>query len=88
MIRKSRIVCAALRKNDVIVVGPRHYDHITVRQIINTQISFVDAEQGFVDQSGTFYNRVDALKIAEEAGQHIDYKRNGSKTELYSEGLY
>lgn len=88
MERKPKIICAALRKDGVIVVGPRHYDHIMVRQIVNTQITFVDAEQGFIDQYGTFYNRIDALKVVKETGQVIDYERNGSDTELYSEGLY
>ena len=88
MERKPKIVCAALRKGGVVVVGPRHYDHIMLRQIVNTQINFVDAEQGFIDQYGNFYNRVDAFKVAKEAEQTINYARNGSDTELYSEGLY
>ena len=96
MKNKPIIVCAALLKEGIIIAGPRHYDVVMKTQMMCIQycekdkrkISFVDAEQGFVDQFGNFYNRVDALKVAEEAGQHIDYERNGSKTELFSEGLY
>jgi len=48
-----------------------------------------EAEQGFIDQFGNFYNRNEALKTIHCNNlQIINYDRNGSTVELYSEGLY
>lgn len=44
--------------------------------------------QGFVDQFGNYLTRKQALYIVVENGQEINWDRNGSTTELYSEGLY
>lgn len=88
------IVCAAIRKDDIIIPGPRHFD-LTMISLIKklqtnqtNQTSFMDAEQGFIDQFGKFYDRKEALQIALKANQNIDYSRNISMDELYSEGLY
>lgn len=43
--------------------------------------------QGFIDQYYNWWSREDAYKIALHADQ-IDHDRNGSTTELFSEGLY
>ncbi len=96
MKNKPVIVCAALLKEGIIIAGPRHYDLVMKTQIMpithcekrKRKINFNNAEQGFVDQFGKFYNREEALKVAKDAGQDIDFERNGSTTELYSEGLY
>ena len=45
-------------------------------------------EQGFIDQWGDFMSREEALKVALASGQRINMKRNGSSTQLFSEGLY
>ncbi len=92
-----RIVCAAVRGMDNrLVVGPRHMDQ-TMRNTIRemTEVTsvrdwFDGAEQGFIDQFGDFYNRVDAWKVAEAAGQ-IFARCGGDTTDggtLYSENLY
>lgn len=89
---KTIIVCAALRKGDVIIAGPRHFDSVMLSQIKaiagNDKGMFADAEQGFVDQFGNFWRRMDAMMLARASGQPLDMSRNGSKTKLYSEGLY
>ena len=43
--------------------------------------------QGFIDQYGNWWSREDAFVIAKAANQ-INFARNGSNVELYSEGLY
>lgn len=54
------------------------------------QITFIDNEEGFIDQHGNFHTRQQAWKIAEANGQIIH--RCGGDTAnggtLYSENLY
>lgn len=86
-----RIVCAACKHSSgLIVCGARHFDRIMNAQIKATGIKkWASAEQGFIDQFGNFYNRVEALQIiARNELQTINMQSNGSSTELYSEGLY
>lgn len=89
---KTIIVCAAIKKGDIIIAGPRHFDSVMLSQIKaisgDNRGAFADAEQGFIDQFGNFWGRIDAMILARAAGQSIDMDRNGSKTRLYSEGLY
>ncbi|RLD07545.1 MAG: hypothetical protein DRI65_04390 [Chloroflexota bacterium] len=88
------IVCAALRLGDTVIAGPRHFDSVMRSQITaimkpeDKKSIFAGAEQGFVDKYGDFWNRIDAMVIVLANNQAIDLKRNGSKTELFSEGLY
>jgi hypothetical protein len=90
----NHIVCAALRLGDTVIAGPRHFDAVMRSQITaimkpgDKKGIFAGAEQGFVDKYGDFWNRIDAMIIARANGQAVDLKRNGSKTELFSEGLY
>lgn len=92
---KIIIVCAANRfKDGLIIAGARHFDNVmhgNVQRIFKTdnrkyQCSM--SQQGFIDQWGRFYNRVDAFKIVQENGQPFNLERNGSDNVLYSEGLY
>lgn len=97
MIIQSRIVCAAVKGRDgLIVTGPRHMD-ITMRQVIRNLTDCKSIQQwtegsiqGFVDQFGVFYTRTEAWKIAQAAGQILN--RCGGDTRdggtLYSENLY
>lgn len=88
---QPRIVCAACRHEDIIIVGPRHWDatmHRTAELMrVGGKMHF---EQGFISQFGDFYNREEAMLIAKTAGQTIDIERGcgGDDKELYSEGLY
>ena len=99
----QRVVCAANRRKDgKIVCGARHCDSI-MRQQIGSRLdltrsdaereesaSWITAEQGFIDQFGTFLTRTEAWKIAEANGQIIrrcggDEYNGGT---LFSENLY
>lgn len=47
---------------------------------------WTQADQGFVDQFGRFYHRVEALQLAKQNGQL--FRNPGAAYELYSEDLY
>lgn len=94
--RDPVIVCAACRlPNGLIVCGARHWD-MTMRNIMDSIVkgwdekdireAYQKADQGFIDQFGIFYNRVDARKIAEKNKQLID--RASDSTLLCSEDIY
>ena len=91
----SVIVSAAVRfpESGLIVCGVRHFDKLMVDVITLLREGgvlkekSVYADQGFVNQFGEFLTREEALKIAVENDQ-IDWDRNGSNNELFSEGLY
>lgn len=78
------IVCAALRRGETIICGPRHWDSIC------RGTSKDGWEQGFVDQRGVFLTREEAWYVALAAGQII--RRVGGDTikggRLFSENLY
>lgn len=85
------IVCAALRFGDFIVTGPRHYDSTMRSQIkaARSVLPEVKPDQGFVDQFGAFYDRKEALIIAEAANQiNVRREKGFPKDELFSEDLY
>jgi hypothetical protein len=89
-------------KGYLIVPAPRHFSPTMNRlfdairnsdefyhgaaKTITTQ--YRQGAEGFIDQYGNFYNRVTALAIVLRNKQPFNLKRNGSSTELYSEGLY
>lgn len=88
------IVCAANRCNGVILCGARHWDSV-MRCQYNAMPNTVELkpngamwEQGFIDQFGDFVTRGDALAIVLSNEQTFNAERNGSKTKLFSEGLY
>lgn len=87
---QPRIVCAACRHEDIIIVGPRHWDPTMHRTAELIGVGGAGFEQGFIDQFGDFYDRKEAMQIAKAVGQPIDIERGcgGDDTELYSEGLY
>lgn len=92
---QQRVVCAACKhpKYPFIVAGPRHWDDVMLRQwrifveVFPTSGGTGRWEQGFIDQFGDFLTREEAMQVAKAAGQ-VNIERNGSKIELYSEGLY
>lgn len=86
----QRIVCAANKnkKTEKIVCGARHFDKLMLHSIIeDPQGSWLDCEQGFVDQYGNFLNREEAYIIAQRQGQLMPHKSHITGT-LYSEDLY
>lgn len=87
------IVSAANRYKDIIVMGPRHYSNLMWSSIeayggikLLRKYAGEEYEQGFVDQYGTFYDRVHAKKIAGKRGQ-IRYPEKCPGSDLFSEGL-
>lgn len=88
----SRIVCAAIRfKDGLVLSGPRHFDlHMhAILERVGTKHCLRE-EEGFIDQHGNFFTRHDAWLIANANGQ-ILYRCGGDETNggtLYSENLY
>lgn len=86
----SFIVCAAMRNaQGSILCSPRHFDPIARAQIArdSEQSSWKTAQQGFVDQFGSFLTREQALTIARTQDQ-IRRRCGGDEERLYSENLY
>lgn len=90
------IVCAAnIMPDGTMFIGARHWDELMSQQADNYLKAndkpdhFVAvAEQGFIDQWGTFYDRGDAWLIAERNGQIRKTGPGFSGPDLYSENLY
>ena len=91
----SRIVCAAIRAEGIVIIGARHFDSLmndAIDRFFNPdeflQLQRLNkVEQGFIDQYRNFYNRAEAKKIAEAQGQIIR-SCGGDFNELFSENLY
>ncbi len=83
-----RVVCAALQlaPNDLIL-GARHYDGLMQMQIELDTVDWSKADQGFIDNHGSYLTREQAWNIAEEAGQIIR-RVCGDGQKLFSENLY
>lgn len=82
------IVCAANRKKGLIFCGARHCDKVMRAQAHAARTNLIASEQGFINQFGEFRTREEALQIVLENGQPFNAERNGSSTDLFSEGLY
>ena len=91
---KSIVVCAACRSpKGVIICSARHWDLLMLTQfdrllLIGEKKSTAGWTQGFINQFGEFMDRTEAMIVAKESGQKIDFERNGDDDVLYSEGLY
>ena len=96
-----RIICAAtvyklVDGREVLIPGPRHNSPTMVNLLIaiepdkERRYNRADVEEGFIDQHGRFYNRMDAWFIAVLNDQIV--KRVGGdgpgQGGLYSENLY
>lgn len=95
------IVTSAIRfpdpenQKDIIILGVRHHDalmksvlHIPEIYVKFKAAGFANVEEGFVDSRREFHDRVSALAVVKAAGQTFYPARNGSETELYSEGVW
>ena len=88
------VVCAAcfLSHAQPMLVGPRHWDAVMRKQFDrirgNASRPSSHWQQGFIDQFGDFMDRKEAFEVVKASGQPLNMERNGSETELYSEGLY
>lgn len=90
------VVCAAIKYDDIIITGARHYDPIMCQQL-----DLIPKEkrqsirkkgkpfymQGFIDQWGNFMDRKEAATVALNSGQAL---RNPDLNPdmLFSEDLY
>jgi len=83
------VVCAAIRIDNLIIAGARHFD-----KVMRSQLNHMDGvnascgEQGFIDQFGDFLTREEAMEIVKKNGQPFNIERNRGDTYLFSEGLY
>ena len=96
------IICAAIKveftnqynlHETVIVYGLRHGDCFTTMEKMNLPPRKERVEtQGFVDNRGIFYDRLEAYHAARAMNQLsatiIKYKEEHNENELYSEDLY
>jgi len=87
----QRVVCAALRYDDVMICSARHFDHLMHKQINaigmgRTAEKIYKWEQGFIDQWGQFLTRTEARDIVIKNKQPIRAEKLGDF--LYSEDLY
>ena len=90
-----RIVAAATKVGDVILVGVRHGDPFMSQQIDKiwgSTEAFIKYRkehgevQGFIDNAYRFVDRQEGLEIAKK--QRQIRKKHGLESELYSEDLY
>lgn len=86
------IVCAACRRqrDGLVIAGARHFDNIMTSAIAamtpeGMPRDWVDADQGFIDQWGRFYDRREAAMLAAQNGQ---CDPDLFDTHLFSEDLY
>lgn len=88
-VTEPRLVCAANKYADgTIIIGVRHWDTFMCDQAdAYGKGDLGQPEQGFIDQRGHFYTRVEARRLAEQNGQRIA-SCGGDENELYSENLY
>ncbi len=87
MRRNNKVICAAVKRGEVVIAGVRHWDmvmHKTVEAIGEENFQGVEV-QGFLDRYGTFLDRNEALDLAHEAGQ---VNKADCMGQLYSEDLY
>jgi len=83
---QRRVVCAAMRKDGILICGARHFDQVMRDQVKLIGLPSVSWEQGFIDQKGVFLTREEAWIIAKDADQII--RIVSSEGTLYSENLY
>lgn len=90
-----KIIIAACRVHDLIILCPRHWDKVMHTTINNhhksawvKRIPHSEWEQGFIDQFGKFYSREEAMLVVKRNEQPFSPHRNVSTTKLYSEGIY
>lgn len=94
----QRVVCAANRNKHtgVIILGARHWDMPMRAMVKGSDDEFdtdfdktwLDAEQGFIDQWGNFLTREAAYVIAERMDQLKGKGAPHTPGRLYSEDLY
>lgn len=72
----------------VVLIGVRHWDgHMRAQaEACKYNLEDVHFEQGFIDNSGVFMDRKEALAVAMAAGQlNVHRSKTDPETELFSE---
>ena len=82
----SPIKHAAIKINNIVYVGHRHHDCFRVIHECGVNHKITDKISGFVDENGQFWNRKEALEIANHFGQVK--KKHHPLYELLSEDIY
>lgn len=91
---ERRVVAAANKYGDVIVVADRHHSRFMNSQLkILKEAGVIKSihtrEQGFIDNQGNFLTREEACIVAREAGQINQVRLKTTPfRELFSEDLY
>lgn len=91
---EQRVVAAANRYGDIIVVSARHHDTLMNAQLKRLKEAGILAtthtrDQGFIDNYGSFLTREEALVVAREAGQlNLTRPKGSPEQSLFSEDLY
>jgi hypothetical protein len=87
---KRVIVCAAVKIDDMIFCGVRHWDKLMKETIENAyDLSKVDKSrmtQGFIDNRYNFLTREEAWKVAQKTGQIPNFMKGNYF--LFSKHLY
>lgn len=83
----ERIVCAAIKKDDFIIMGVRHFDKIMQAQIEASGFDRKNCEQGFITNKLRFVSRDEAWNIA-KANNQLCWGQDRPPGKLFSEDLY
>lgn len=88
------IICAAIKDTSTgqVFYGARHGDIYKMMHCFGYKSASDFLVEGFVDNRNNFYNRHEAFMWAQQIGQLpetvLEYKKDHSENELYSEDLY
>ena len=94
------VVCSAIKRDNIIILGARHFDPIMRDQLTRSNLDYKGWELGFIDQRGNFLTRKEAWIVADKQGQirrstgweHNEYHPRpdgvGDDGLLFSENLY
>jgi hypothetical protein len=83
----EKIVCAAIQREDVIILGVRHFDKIMLKCLEIAQLNMLGWEQGFVTNKYRFVNRKEAWNMAVQNDQ-LCWGKDRETGLLFSEDLY
>lgn len=88
------IICAAIKDTSTgqVFYGPHHGDIYEMMCCFGYKAPSDFLVEGFVDNRNNFYTRHEAFMLARQIGQLpetvLEYKKDHSENELYSEDLY
>jgi hypothetical protein len=84
---QEKIVCAAIRKDQIIIVGLRHFDEFMIEQLKFNNSDMIGWECGFMTNDYRFVTRAEAWDIAKKENQ-LHWGKDRSAGLLFSEDLY